>query len=90
MSADAYFAILTADANEEVRHIHDRMPVVIDAADRDLWLDRASDLGQVKRLLRTPPDGTFRCRAVSTRVNRPAEDDAGLIEPLDAEGAPGP
>lgn len=76
------FAIVTTEANGDVRAIHDRMPVVIDPSDRDLWLGRSSDATAVARLLRPSPDGSFEAREVSLRVNRAAEDDAGLIEPV--------
>jgi putative SOS response-associated peptidase YedK len=76
------FAILTADANAEVRPIHDRMPVVIAAEDRGVWLARGASREQVESLLRSSPDGTFECREVSTRVNRTSEDDDGLTEPV--------
>jgi putative SOS response-associated peptidase YedK len=74
------FAVLTMPAAGDVARIHDRMPVVIDARDRDRWLDRLTDGPSALSLLRagTPPD--YVCRPVSTRVNRPQEDDPGLIE----------
>lgn len=75
------FAILTTDANADVRAIHDRMPVVIAAPQRDLWLARESDPARVTELLRPAPEGTFESHPVSERVNRPTEDDAALIEP---------
>jgi putative SOS response-associated peptidase YedK len=75
------FAILTTDANAEVRPIHDRMPVVLLRADWRLWLAKDSDTREVQRVLQPAPDGTFAARRVSTRVNRPSEDDPGLIEP---------
>lgn len=78
------FTIVTTDANEDVRGTHDRMPVVVDRADRALWLDRSSELERVKDLLRPAPGGTFQGHPVSTRVNRAAEDDPALIEPLPA------
>ena len=74
------FAILTTAANAEARPIHDRMPVVVSRADRDLWLDPASDIDAVRAILGPPPDGTFASHPVSTRVNGPGEDDAALIE----------
>ena len=77
------FAILTTQANEDVRRIHDRMPVVVTEPDRHLWLDRFSDPRAVSRLLRPALPGTFRSHPVSMRVNRPSEDDAGLIEPAE-------
>lgn len=76
------FAILTTDANDDVKAIHERMPVVIAAEDRDLWLDRASDRQALLGLLRPPPGGTLVARRVSTRVNRPEEDDPELLEPV--------
>jgi putative SOS response-associated peptidase YedK len=35
----SFCTILTTDANELVGFIHDRMPVILDPADCDLWLD---------------------------------------------------
>lgn len=78
-------AILTTAANEDVQALHDRMPVVIAAADRSVWLsgggagDRHEDL---QKLLRPATPGTFVHHEVSKRVNRTAEDDAELIAPL--------
>jgi putative SOS response-associated peptidase YedK len=74
------FAILTTDASEDVAQIHDRMPVLVRPADRERWLDRSADPRELLDLLRPPPAGTLIGHAVSRRVNRPAEDDAGLIE----------
>ena len=76
------FTILTTDANDDVRKIHDRMPVVIFEADRAMWLDRDASPSDVKALLHPPAGGTFVSHAVSTRVNTPAEDDESLIVPL--------
>lgn len=77
------FAILTTDASEDVARIHDRMPVVVAPADRDRWLDRRAEPRELREILRAPQAGSLVSHAVSTRVNRPAEDDAGLIEPTD-------
>jgi putative SOS response-associated peptidase YedK len=76
------FAIITTDANEDVAAIHDRMPVVIAPADRDRWLRRATDASALLRMLSPAPAESLTSHAVSTRVNRPTEDDAGLIEPV--------
>jgi putative SOS response-associated peptidase YedK len=56
------------------------MPVVIAEADRDAWLDRRLDGRAASELIPTAPTPLFSCRPVSTRVNRPSEDDAGLLE----------
>jgi putative SOS response-associated peptidase YedK len=78
------FAILTMDASPAVEPIHDRMPVVIGAADRSTWLDRGTEAGAAVEILRRSAQPDYECRPVSTRVNRPDEDDAGLIEPVGA------
>lgn len=77
------FAILTTDANADVSPVHHRMPVVIPASGRDRWLDREASVAVLEGLLSTAPDGTFDVRRVSTRVNRPDDDDAELIEAVD-------
>jgi putative SOS response-associated peptidase YedK len=74
------FAILTMPASQEVAAIHDRMPVVIQPSDRDAWLDRETDAETAREILRRTPEPRLSCRPVSTRVNRPAEDDAALID----------
>lgn len=76
------FAILTTEANEDVDPLHDRMPAIVGSADRERWLDRSADPRSLQALLRPAPMGSLVSHAVSTRVNRPSEDDAGLIEPL--------
>lgn len=74
------FAILTVDASEDVRGVHDRMPLLVAPGDRDLWLDAAASPQELTRLIKPAPDGILEAREVSTRVNTPSEDDAGLIE----------
>lgn len=77
------FAILTMPASPEVAPIHDRMPVVIGVGDRDAWLDRGTKGKAALALLAEGPAPRYSCRPVSTRVNSPQEDDAGLVEPLE-------
>jgi putative SOS response-associated peptidase YedK len=59
------------------------MPVVIQPSDREAWLDRGTDAQAALAILRRTPEPDFECRPVSTRVNRPDEDDAGLIEAVE-------
>jgi len=76
------FAILTTDASADVAPIHDRMPVVIEPEDRNRWLDRNARADEIAGLLHPARDGSLVSHPVSTRVNRPAEDDPGLIAPV--------
>ena len=81
------FAILTTDANADVSGVHHRMPVVVPAEGRDRWLRRETPLEELHALLGPAPDGTFDARRVSTRVNRPDDDDPQLVESVDAAEA---
>ncbi len=81
-------AIVTANANRTLGHIHDRMPVVVEPDAFDLWLNCADIDAQTAAALITPaPDQLFEAYPVSTDVNRVANDNAKLLEPL-APGAP--
>ncbi len=66
------YVVLTRDSEGEVRDIHDRMPVLIEAEDARRWLDRG-ELGKGPELTKD---------AVSPRVNRIANDDPTCIEPV--------
>lgn len=74
------FAILTTRASQDIAPVHDRMPVVVEASDRDAWLSRTTDERALLSLLRPASTGTFAAHAVSIRVNRVSEDDAELVE----------
>ncbi|KPJ81128.1 MAG: hypothetical protein AMS19_08675 [Gemmatimonas sp. SG8_23] len=82
------FAILTTDANEDVRPIHDRMPLIVSLEDRDAWLDRATSPERLNRMLHPAPNGALRAWPVSTRVNRVGEDDPELIQPVEGDQGP--
>lgn len=73
-------AILTQAARPPVDEIHDRMPVVIEAASWDRWLDPAlSTPGDVAKLLepRTPDLTAYE---VSPYVNDPRHDDPRCLD----------
>jgi len=62
--------ILTQDANELVRPLHDRMPVVIAPADYDRWLDpRQEDPAALKPLLAGPPENALAVTAADPAIN---------------------
>jgi putative SOS response-associated peptidase YedK len=79
------FTILTTSPNLDVAGIHDRMPVIVAAADRDAWLGADTPAGDLLALLRSAPDGLLRSHPVSTAVNRPAFDGPELIRPVEPE-----
>lgn len=64
------FSILTTTPNEMLAPIHNRMPVILDPADYDRWLDPAvQDPAQVADLLRPYPAEQMLATPVSDYVN---------------------
>jgi putative SOS response-associated peptidase YedK len=76
-------AIVTATANRTLAALHHRMPVILAPEDHAAWL--AAEGG--KALLRPCPEDWLDWAPVSTRVNKPANDDASCIEPLEIPAA---
>jgi putative SOS response-associated peptidase YedK len=74
--------IITTGANEFMRPLHDRMPVMLDAAGREAWLDATSAPQDLQALLAPAPDELLEAWPVSRRVNSPFNEDPTLVEPL--------
>lgn len=73
--------IVTTGASESIRKIHERMPVVLDAADWDRWLDTAfSDSEKLVELLVPCDPKALEAWPVSREVNAPRNQGPGLIE----------
>jgi putative SOS response-associated peptidase YedK len=77
------FTILTTAANDLLRPLHDRMPVILGPESFDLWVDpRMEDAAKLQPLLVPHAVDGFEAFPVSRAVNSPANDIAGCIEPL--------
>jgi putative SOS response-associated peptidase YedK len=75
--------IITTAANEVLRPVHDRMPVVLAPEVWDRWLDRDNeDVGDLSRLLVPAPDEQFVLWPVGTDVNHAVANGAHLLVPL--------
>jgi putative SOS response-associated peptidase YedK len=80
--------ILTTEANEVLRPVHDRMPVILHSDDYKLWLDedmRKREL--LKDLLRPYPAEEMISHPVSTAINSPHNQGATLIERMAVNSA---
>ena len=74
------FAIITTNSNELVNAIHDRMPVIIAPEDYARWL---SSLEPDPRDLLVPYAAEpMTMWPISTRVNKPDNDDASILDRL--------
>ena len=74
------FAIVTTAANELVAQIHNRMPLILAPGDYARWLGDEPD---PRDLMRPFPAGPMRMWPISTRVNKPENDDSSIIEPIE-------
>ncbi len=82
-------AIITAAASKDLEPLHHRAPVTIAEDYFERWLDcsteSADEMDAALALLLPPSEGQFLWHEISTAVNRVANDDPGLIEPVSAE-----
>ncbi|MFH1106665.1 MAG: SOS response-associated peptidase [Candidatus Micrarchaeota archaeon] len=66
------FTIVTTEPNAVVKPIHERMPVILDAAGAGKWLDPETDAVQASSLLKPFPAVGMLAWEASPRVNSPA------------------
>ncbi len=78
-------AIITTEASDDVRDVHDRMPAILTPDQYDAWLDGSmEDPARVTPLLRPLPAGSLVVRPVNRRVNSVRNDGPELLLPPDA------
>jgi len=79
--------IITTEANELLREVHDRMPVILPARDYNRWLDpRTDQREEIEPLLVPYPADAMKYHPVSTLVNNPRNEAPECIEPLESPG----
>ena len=77
-------SILTTTPNAVTSTVHDRMPVILDPDNYDLWLDPGmTDMEAVSEMLKPFDARRMRCFPISTRVNHVANDDAECSVPIE-------
>ena len=77
------FTIITTGANEKLKQLHDRMPVIIPPEMRDVWLNPKTERDQLIDLLRPlPPEQTV-FHEVSRMVNSPQNNSPECIDPIE-------
>lgn len=78
------FTIVTTVANDKLRPIHARMPVILGPETIGQWLDAANDQETLLSLLQPYPADPMAFYRVSTAVNNVRNDDPSCIAPLTA------
>ncbi len=82
-------SILTTTPNAVAAAVHDRMPVILDPDDYDLWLDPGmTNVEAIAEMLKPYDARQMRCYPVSTRINQVQNDDPECSEPIELESPP--
>jgi putative SOS response-associated peptidase YedK len=78
--------VLTTSAEDDLGHIHDRMPLLVEPERYAAWLDpTAKDPEELRGLLVPAAPGRLVALPVSTKVNNVRNNGADLTEPLPLE-----
>ncbi len=76
--------IITTSANDNFAPIHHRLPMIVEPEHFERWLDcRTREPKDVADLIAPAPDDLLKPVPVSDRVNRVANGDASIIEPVE-------
>jgi putative SOS response-associated peptidase YedK len=78
------FAILTVPPNELIAQIYDRMPAILRTEDYDRWLGDDADPNDMAKPF---PAERLHMWPISTRVNKPENDDPSILDPVSETAA---
>jgi putative SOS response-associated peptidase YedK len=78
------FTLITVQSNEPVAALHDRMPVIFDAAEERIWLNPGSTEVELMNILKAYPSNKLGLYTVSSLINNPQKDHPSLIIPAPA------
>ncbi len=73
--------VITTAANDALRSIHDRMPVILDARQAVQWIDLQTDADQAAALIGAAPNDFLESTEISRRVNSVRHDDPECLDP---------
>ena len=76
------FAVLTAPANEQLKFVHNRQPVMLSMGDAHRWLDPGVEPNELKALCQSWVPMELDAIPVSSYVNNARNKDARCVEPI--------
>jgi len=76
------FAIITTEANELIKPIHNRMPVILDKEQEELWLADSSP-AQLFSVLKPYDTASMCAHEISSRINSPEHDSPEVIQKIE-------
>ncbi|KKQ56470.1 MAG: hypothetical protein US95_C0040G0002 [Candidatus Woesebacteria bacterium GW2011_GWB1_38_5] len=78
------YAIITTSANEIMRNVHDRMPVILKPDDEEKYLYKDTDISEILKILLPYNHREMFSYPVSKLVNNPKNDSGDLIRRISA------
>ena len=75
---------MTTKSIAQIRYIHNRMPVIINNEDIDVWIDAESELDVALELLKSNIS-TLKCYPISNFVNPYRHNEPECIKPINLE-----
>lgn len=78
--------VITTDAEDDLGHIHDRMPMMVERERWASWLDTEASPDDLLALLEPAAPGRLEAFPVSTLVSNVRNNGPELVEPLPLEG----
>ncbi|KEQ31204.1 hypothetical protein N180_02850 [Pedobacter antarcticus 4BY] len=79
------FTIITTSANDVVKPIHERMPVILSKSDERLWLSKDLPIPEILSLCDSYPADEMNKFRVSQEVNKVVNNHAGLMESINSQ-----
>ena len=79
--------VLTTEAEDELGHLHDRMPMMVEPRRWSAWLDPTARGDRLRELLVPAAPGALEAYPVPLLVNNVRNNGPELVEPLPLEGA---
>ncbi|NLJ33520.1 MAG: hypothetical protein GX349_02870 [Firmicutes bacterium] len=76
-------AIITTGANNLVKFISKRLPVVLPRAKGALWLEAAAAPKTLQSVLKLHPDNLMKGYEISTLINSPRNDRVEVLKPIE-------
>jgi putative SOS response-associated peptidase YedK len=84
------FTILTTAANEFMREINHRMPVILARSDENAWIDREfQDKAMLKKFFKPCPSSWLNAVEVSSLVNSAKNNSPDILQPVVSDTAIG-
>lgn len=78
-------SIITCDANDIMKPIHHRMPVILNHAEAFSWLNETTAIDQLLQVLKPIDNGQLQCYEVSSYVNSIKHNSIECIRPANTQ-----